>query len=168
MNTSGTFMIYRAKPRDAEAIADFVAAATRGRVEIPAESVLDRFTVKGLLVARDADGQIVGLAGWRAENLVARIDDFLIFPFDLYPSAGKALVERIEKTAQELQCEVCMLFVPLGASPTLVHFYESCGYKRTEAEGLPRVWNETIQEASEQGRYIMLRQLREDLVLRPI
>jgi len=168
MNTSGTFMVYRAKPRDAEAIADFVAAATRGRVEIPAESVLDRFTVKGLLLARDADGQIVGLAGWRAENLVARIDDFLIFPFDLYPSAGKALVERIEKTAQELQCEVCMLFVPLGASPTLVRFYESCGYKRTEAEGLPRVWNETIQEASEQGRYIMLRQLREDLVLRPI
>lgn len=168
MDASGTFTVFRAKPADAQAIADFVAQATGGRVTPPAESVLDRFTIKGLLLVRDTEGQIVGLAGWRAENLVARIDDFLIFPFELYPAAGQALVEHIEEAAQELQCEVCMLFVPFPASPTLLRFFESCGYRRTEVEGLPRVWYETAQEALEQGRYIIMRQLREDLVLRPI
>jgi N-acetylglutamate synthase-like GNAT family acetyltransferase len=129
---------------------------------------MERFGAKGLWLAWDVDGVIVGLAGWRAENLVARIDDFLVHPLELYPTAGKALVERIERAARELQCEVSMVFLPLRASPTLIGFYESCGYKRPETEGLPRVWQETVQEAMERGRYIMMRQLREDLVMRPM
>jgi N-acetylglutamate synthase-like GNAT family acetyltransferase len=168
MDTKETFTVTRAKPSDVEAVANFVTEATRGRVSVPAQSVLERFGAKGLWLVRDAAGSVVGLAGWRAENLVARIDDFLIFPFELYATAGKVLVERIEQAAQELQCEVSVVFVPLRASPKLVSFYESCGYKRPEAEGLPRVWKETVQEATERGRYIMLRQLREDLVMRPI
>lgn len=162
------FKVYRAKPSDAEAVADFVTRATGGRVFVDPQSVLERFGVKGLWLVRDADGQIVGLAGWRAENLVARIDDFLIFPAELYASAGKLLVESIEREAQELQCEVGMFFVPLRAAPQVVAFYESYGYARPELEGLPRVWQATAQEATEQGRYVMVKQLREDLVLRPM
>ena len=158
----------RARPSDAEQIAEFVAEATHGRVSVTADSVLERFGAKGLWLVRDADGGIVGLAGWRAENLVARIDDFLIYPFDLYPSAGRHLVESIEAAAQELQCEAVMLFVPAGASSTLISFFESCGYVRPELEALPRFWQDTVQEATAQGRYIMMRQLREDLVMRPI
>jgi hypothetical protein len=129
---------------------------------------MERFGAKGLWLVRSADDKIKGLAGWRAENLIARIDDFLVFPQELYPSAGRNLIESIEKAAQELQCEVSMFLVPSNASQDLVSFCESCGYERPEPEGLPRVWQETIQEAEEQDRYIMLRQLREGLVLRPI
>jgi N-acetylglutamate synthase-like GNAT family acetyltransferase len=168
MNASGTFKVYRARPSDAEAVADFVAKATHGRVSVDPQSVIERFGVKGLWLVQDAGGQIVALAGWRAENLVARIDDFLVFPPGLFASAGKALVESIEKAAQELQCEVSMLFVPLRTAPGVVAFYESCGYRRPELEGLPRIWQETAQEATEQGRYVMVKQLRPDLVVRPI
>ncbi len=129
---------------------------------------MDRFGAKGLWLVRDATGQIVGLAGWRAENLVARIDDFLIYPYVHFASAGKMLVESIENAANELQCEVCMLFVPLRASPAVIRFYETCGYERPELEGLPRVWQDTVQEATDQGRYILMKKLREDLVVRPI
>ena len=111
---------------------------------------------------------MVGLAGWRAENLIARIDDFLIFPSTLYPTAGRTLVDAIETEARELQCEVSMVLVPLRASPRLIQFYENCGYERPEPEELPRVWQETLTEATTRGRFVMLRQLREDLVLRPI
>lgn len=132
------------------------------------ESVLERFGAKGLWLVRDANEDVVGLAGWRAENLIARIDDFLVFPFEFYESAGKVLLESIENAARELQCEVSMLFVPLDASPRLVSFCRNCGYTRPEGEALPRVWQETIQEAAERDRYLMLKQLREDLVTRPM
>ena len=168
MDTAGTFKVFRARPSDAKRIAEFVTMATRGRVAVDAESVLDRFGAKGLLVVRDAEGWIVGVAGWRAENLIARIDDFLVFPPEMYDTAGRVLMEDIEAAAEELQCEVSMLMVPLRASPTVVGFYEDCGYERPEPESLPRVWQETVQEATEQGRYIMLKRLREDLVMRPI
>jgi len=168
MGTTGTFQVCRAKPSDAQAITGFVASATGGRVSVAPQVVIERFGAKGLWLVRDADGKIVGLAGWRAENLVARIDDFLIFPAGLYTSAGRMLIEGIEKAAQELQCEVSMIFVPLRAAPGVVAFYQTCGYRRPEGEGLPRVWRQTIEEAMERGRFVMLKQLREGLVLRPM
>lgn len=168
MDSSASYQVSRARPSDAEAITEFVAQATRGRVAVDPLSVLERFGTKGLVLARNANGEIVGLAGWRAENLVAQIDDFLVFPPGLYESAGRSLVDSIENAAQELQCEVCMILVPPRASPRLISFYQSCGYERAESEQLPRVWQQTVQEAEEVGRFIMLRQLREDLVRRPI
>jgi N-acetylglutamate synthase-like GNAT family acetyltransferase len=168
MDVAKTFRVARAKPSDAEDVPAFVSQATRGRVTVPAHSVLERFGAKGLWLVRDADAVIVGLAGWRAENLVARIDDFLVYPLELYETAGTHLVENIEQAAQELQCEVSMVFLPLQASPTLTDFFERHGYNRPEMEGLPRAWRETVQEAMERNRYTMMRQLREDLVMRPM
>ncbi len=168
MNTGEAFEIVRAKPSDAADIARFVHEATLGRVSVAPQAVMDRFSIKGLWLVRNTSGKIVGLSGWRAENLIARVDDFLVFPHALYPTAGKALLDAIEEEARELQCEVCMIFVPLRAASSAVNFYRSCGYRRPESEGLPRVWLETVEEATEQGRYIMMKQLREDLVTRPI
>lgn len=172
MITAEMFQVGRARPSDAEAIAEFVSEATRGRVSVDKQKVMDRFGAKGLWLVRQTEGSkegsIVGLAGWRAENLIAHIDDFLVFPASLYDSAGEVLIGSIEQAAQELQCEVSMFFVPLRAASSLVAFYERCGYERVAPEGLPRVWQESIKEAAEQGRFVMLKQLRQDLVLRPI
>ena len=168
MDRIGVFRVSRAKPADAEAIAAFVGEATRGRVSVVPHAVVERFGLKGLWLVRDGSGEIVALAGWRAENLIARVDDFLVHPPNLYTTAGKLLIDKIEKAAYELQCEVCMLFMPVSALPTIVSFCESCGYRRPEPEELPRVWQETVQEATDLGRFILLKQLRQDLVLRPI
>jgi N-acetylglutamate synthase-like GNAT family acetyltransferase len=168
MGKSETFNVYRARPSDAQAIAEFVTAATRGRVSIDNASVVERFSTKGLWLVRDADDKIVGLSGWRAENLVARIDDFLVFPPELLPSAGKALMDNIEEAARELQCEASMFFVPQHISPRTLEFYQSCGYERPQLDVLPRVWQETVREAEGQNRYALLKKLREDLVLRPM
>lgn len=112
MDPSETFTVSRARPADAEAIADFVTRSTRGRISVVPESVVERSGTKGLWLVSDTTQQIVGLAGWRAENLIARIDDFLVFPFELYESAGRALLASIENAAQELRCEVSILLVP--------------------------------------------------------
>lgn len=165
----GTFKVSRARPSDAGAIADFVTRATHGRVSVDPQSVLQRFGVKGMMLAWDDNKQVVGLAGWRAENLIARIDDFLVFPPQLHATAGRLLVAQVEDAAQELQCEVCMFLVPARASSGLIAFYKLCGYERpSELEELPRTWKETALEAESQGRYVMLKQLRQDLILRPM
>jgi len=168
MNTAQTYHVVRTKPSDAPMVAEFVKTATYGRVTVTPQTVMDRFGAKGLWLVQDRHGQIVGLSGWRAENLIARVDDFLVFPPEMYASAGKVLMEAIEQAAQELQCEVCMIFVPLRAAPNVVAFYASCGYRRPELDGLPRVWQETAHEATQQGRHVMIKKLREDLVVRPI
>ena len=168
MDPSMTFKVSRARPADAEVITDFVSRSTHGRISVVPELVVERFGAKGLWLVKDTSQQIVGLAGWRAENLIARIDDFLIFPLELYPSAGKALLTSIEDAAQELRCEVSILLVPWRASQRAVDFYENSGYSRAEPEELPRVWQEMTQEATQQNRYLMLKQLREDLITRPM
>ncbi len=165
----GIFKVNRARPSDAGGIADFVTRATRGRVSVSSQSVLQRFGAKGMMLAWDDNKQVVGLAGWRAENLIARIDDFLVFPPQLHATAGRLLVEKVEDAAQELQCEVSMFFVPARASSGLIAFYKLCGYERPgDLDGLPRTWKETVKDAESQGRYVMLKQLRQDLVLRPM
>ena len=168
MDPSQTFTVNRARPSDAKAIAEFVSQATRGRVTVVPHSVLERFGAKGLWLVRVSGSAIVGLAGWRAENLIARIDDFLVYPFDFYDSAGTVLLEAIENAARELKCEVSVVFVPLRASPEVISFFEKSGYNRPEPSTLPKLWQETVQEATKRGRYIVLKRLREELITRPM
>ncbi len=163
-----TFQVRRAKPEDAQAIANFVSRATGGRVAANASAVMGRLGSKGLWLAQDQTGRIVGLAGWRAEDLVARIDDFLIHPTSLRDTAGKQLLADIEDAARELQCEISLFFIPEQISPASVGFYKSCGYGLIDMDRLPRSWQDAVDEAKEQGRFPLMKRLRQDRVVRPI
>ncbi len=161
------YRVRRARPSDAGAIARFVAEATHGRVNPDRGRVLDRLGSKGLWLVEGEEG-IVGLAGWRTENLVARIDDFLVHPPALRETAGAALLEAIEEAARELQCEVAMIYVPPGVAPGLRAFWERQGYHEGDLSRAPKPWQEAAGEALQQGRSILFKQLREDLVMRPL
>ena len=73
---------------------------------VPYETVVERLGSKAYFLA--TQDQIVALAGWRAENLVGRIDDLVIYPGSARPTAGRALFEQIEKEARKLECEVLL------------------------------------------------------------
>lgn len=160
--------IRRAKPSDAQAVANFVSRATGGRVAADPSAVMQRLGAKGLWIAEVSPGQIVGLAGWRAEDLVARIDDFLVFPADLQDTVGKQLLADIEQAASELQCEISLFFIPKKISPASVGFYKSCGYSLVQEDRLPKSWQEALDEAKKQGRFALMKRLRSDRVVRPI
>lgn len=162
------FKVRRARSDDTKTIAEFVSRATGGRVAASVPAVMSRLGSKGLWIAENPSGQIVGLAGWRAEDLVARIDDFLIYPTSLRDTAGKKLLEDIEEAARELQCEISLFFIPKQISPASVGFYKSCGYGLIDMDRLPRSWQEAVDEAKAQGRYPLMKRLRSDRVVRPI
>ncbi len=157
--------VRRARPDDAGAIGNFLAQATRGRLVVPYEQVVERLGTKAYFLA--VADQIVGLVGWRAENLVGRVDDVIIHPAAMRPTAGRALFEQIEQEARKLECEVLMLFVPTHIAAAAVVFYESLGFSRRRMEDVPLPWRQAAGEFNGGDHFVMAKQLRE-LVMKPI
>ncbi|HEY4689238.1 MAG TPA: GNAT family N-acetyltransferase [Anaerolineae bacterium] len=159
-------MVKRARPVDAAAIADLVSAATKGRLQTTEDEVIDRMGTRGFFVAHA--GSLVGLAGWTAENLVARIEDFFVHPLDMRPTAGRELLNAVEDAARELECEAALLLVSRGVSTSAMTFFESCGYTYKKPEDLPEAWRESAQAVLSDDNVVLVKQLRANLVRQPI
>jgi N-acetylglutamate synthase-like GNAT family acetyltransferase len=157
--------VRRARPDDAGAIGNFLSKATRGRVVVPYEEVVERLGSKAYFLA--STDEIVALAGWRAENLVGRVDDLVIYPGSLRPSVGRALFEQVEKEARKLECEVLLLYIPVNAAQAAVVFYQSLGYQRRLLHDIPEPWRQAIDEFPGETHFVMAKQLRE-LITKPI
>ncbi len=160
-----TIKVRRVRPDDAGAIGNFLAQATRGRIVVPYEEVVERLGNKAFFLGMT--DHIVGLAGWRAENLVGRIEDLVIHPAELRPQVGRALFDAIEKEARQLECEVILLFVPNAVSASAVTFYQSLGFGRRLLEDIPLPWRQAANEFTAPDHFVMAKQLRE-LVMKPI
>jgi len=158
--------VRRAKLSDATAIASFLSDATRGRITADRAEVQERLGAKGFFLAQTT--RIVGLAGMHVENLVARIEEFIVHPPSFRSVAGKALLDNIESEANRLNCEVVLLFVHVDASPTAYDFYQSCGYQEQEMNTWPPAWLASAEEFGGADRFVMAKRLREELVTRPI
>ncbi len=160
-------MVRRARPIDAAPMAELASTATRGRLRATEDETLDRLGTRGFFVAH-RDGLLVGLAGWTAENLVARVEDFIVHPVDGRPTAGRDLLNAVEDAARELQCEAVLLLVARSASAGAVTFFESCGYAYKQLAEMPEAWRESASEVLSDDRLVLVKQLRADLVRHPI
>jgi N-acetylglutamate synthase-like GNAT family acetyltransferase len=158
--------VRRAKLSDATAIASFLSDATRGRISADRPQVQERLGAKGFFLAQTT--RIVGLGGMRVENLVARVEEFIVHPPSLRPVAGKALLDNIESEANRLNCEVVLLFIHVDAAPAAYEFYQSCGYQEQEMSAWPPAWRTSAEEFGGADRFVMSKRLREELVTRPI
>jgi N-acetylglutamate synthase-like GNAT family acetyltransferase len=165
MADTSPIKVRRVRPDDAGGIGNFLAQATHGRLVVPYEEVVERLGNKAFFLAMT--DQIVGLAGWTAENLVASIDDLVVHPAAMRTTVGRALFETIEKEAHKLECEVLLLFVPTNASAAAVTFYESFGFRRRLVDEVPVPWRLAIEDFKVEQCFVMAKQLRE-LVMKPI
>jgi len=130
--------------------------------------VIERFGNVGLMVAEQA-GDLVGMLGWRAENLVVRVSDFMLSPIPESVAAGRALLSEMEQAAIELQCEVALLFPPRPYSTKLIEFCRTLGYEPQVVASLPRVWQEAAREARMgDDDTVLVKQLRAGRVSRPL
>jgi N-acetylglutamate synthase-like GNAT family acetyltransferase len=160
-------VVKRARHVDAEPIAKLVAEATGGRIRPTEEDVIDRMGLRGFFVVT-ADRNLVGVVGWTAENLVARVEDYAVHPISMRPIAGRELLVEVENAARELECEAALLLVARGASIDVVTFYESCGYSFRPLAEMPDAWRESATEVVSDDRFVMVKQLRAELVSQPI
>ncbi len=158
--------VRRAKLSDASAIASFLSDATRGRITADRTQVQERLGAKGYFLAQTT--RIVGLAGIHVENLVARVEDFIVHPASLRPVVAKAMLENIEADAEQLHCEVVLRFVHVDAASSAIELYKRCGYEEQDMTDWPPAWHQSAEEFAGADRFVMMKRLSTELVTRPI
>jgi dephospho-CoA kinase len=161
------FALQRGRPRDAQKIAELITRLSRGKRSMSREQVMNDFGDKAFLLLT-MSGELVGVAGWQVENLVARTTDLYLDPKAPAERALPLLLSEIERASGELQCEASLVFPPIE----LVGFdavWKQSGYERRTPESLGvQAWTDAALESMPKGSALFFKQLRADRVLRPI
>jgi N-acetylglutamate synthase-like GNAT family acetyltransferase len=172
---SGEMRVRRAKRADAPAIATLVKKASRSRVQVGESDVMEWLFSKGLWVATQGaspaeaeEEAVVGVAAWQAENLLSVTDVFYVSPARLRARAGGRLLETLEAEASVLMCEANVIVLPTEASEAVRTFLQQQGYEPREFETLHRIWREVLGEFVKDEMDLMVKQLRERMVMVPI
>lgn len=163
----GAFSLQRGKPRDSQTIADLLTRLSKGRRTLNRDQVMEAFGEKAFLLLRSGE-ELVGIAGWQVENLVARTTDLYLDPKTPVDKALPLLLGEVEKASSDLQCEASLVFPPME----LVGFdsvWKHIGYERRSPDTLGvQAWTDAALESMPQGSALFFKQLRADRVLRPI
>jgi dephospho-CoA kinase len=132
-----------------------------------AEDVMAAFGEKAFLLLK-SDQNLVGLAGWQVENLVARVSDVYLEPGLVLGDAIRVLMSAIEVASRELQSEALLVFLPphLGRHNAV---WVALGYTTRNPQELKiGAWEEAALESMPVGTVMYFKQLRRDRVLRPV
>jgi dephospho-CoA kinase len=164
---SGSLSLQRAKPRDAQKIADLITRLSRGRRAMTHDQAMEAFGDKAFLLVQMGQAP-VGIVGWQVENLVARVTDLYLDPRVPVDQALSLMIREVERASGDLQCEAALIFPPLD----LVGFdavWKQLGYARRAPDQLGvQAWEDAALESMPRGTALFFKQLRTDRVLRPI
>jgi len=163
----GELIVEKARPRNAAEIATLISRLSDGKVNPNSEDIMAAFGEKAFLFLK-LDGKPVGIVGWQVENLVERTDEVYLEPGQPLSKAMQALLNEVERTSRDLQCEAALLFLPPELSRQ-EDVWKSLGYEPRTIEALGvRAWQEAAQETMGDGETLFFKQLRKDRVLRPV
>lgn len=160
-----SFDIKRPRPADFEKIAQLInqisgSALTR-------DSIMAKFAEKTYLLA-EADDQAMGVIAFVVENLVTRVDEFLINPTAPLDAVGKGLIDAMEKASSDLQSEIAFVFLPTQDA-THKAIFMAQGYEEKHPDEIRYpAWREAVNEFKPENTVLLSKRLRESLVLKPI
>lgn len=161
------FGVQRARPGQANEIATLITRLSNDRQKLTHDDVMAAFSEKAFLLLKK-DAQIVGVAGWQVENLIARTDSIYIEVTVPFEKAVRVLMDDVERASRELQCEVSLLFI----APEMTvksPIWGELGYKEGSIQSLGvRAWQEAALESMPEGSKMYYKQLRADRVLHPV
>jgi dephospho-CoA kinase len=163
----GELAVQRGRPHDSANIGALITRLSGGTRPQTADDIMAAFGEKAFLLLT-ADKNLVGLAGWQVENLVARTTDVYVDAEIPLAQALKALINEVETASHDLQCEACLIFLPpqLAVQEAI---WKELGYERRTAHSLGvRAWQEAAVESMPANTIMLFKQLRQDRVLRPI
>lgn len=151
-------IVRRARPTDIPAILLLIHQATGGSVKMTRGELLMALGDRGYLIGQQGTA-ISAIAGWTAVDQVAAIDQLFVYPAEAVEKTGAAILREIEKTANELLCEVILAF-PMEDDPEEIHrLLESTGFEYVDPRSIPNMWREAVAEHSSNTDWIMLKQL---------
>jgi dephospho-CoA kinase len=165
---AATVRVRRGMPSDATTIASFIKYATRGKVALARSDVVAAFGDKAYLMA-DYGGHLAAIAGWKVENLVARVDEMYVAPNAPLDKLAPAMLEAVENASRELQSEAALVFVPPALAKDAAQALAGRGFLPTALDQLRvAAWVEAARESMPPGASMLFKKLRDDRVLRPI
>jgi dephospho-CoA kinase len=164
---AGSLSLQRGKPRDAQKIADLITRLSKGKQTMTSEDAMEAFGEKAFLLLL-MNSELVGIAGWQVENLVARTTDLFLDHKIPPDKALPLMLHEVERASGDLQCEAALVFPPMD----LVGFdsvWKQLGYERRSPDALGvQAWEDAALESMPKGAALFFKQLRTDRVLRPI
>jgi len=162
-------LVRRGMPSNADGIARFIGSVTGKNVT--RADVMAVFGPKSYLIGEDKQKNIVAVIGWQVENLITRTDELYIGADSPRDSVIPPLLKAMENAASQLQSEVSFIFLP-GNTPTdILQAILNTGYKPLVLEEIKVLaWREAVREVMVSGGTLraMMKQLRADLVMKPI
>ena len=159
--------VRRARKADVPGIVALVRQATQGKSPVDEAKVLDWLFGKGLLVAA-YDGQVVGVAAWLTENLLSVTDVFFVYPAKLRAEAGGRLLAAIETEVNVLMSEANVMILPPHTSKAVRTFLSKQGYEAKTYQELHRIWREVLSDFVADQPDLMVKRLREKMIMAPI
>ncbi len=164
---SVSLTVQRARPSQAEQIAQLVGRVSNGEKQMTRSDVMEAFGEKAFLLLFRGE-MPVGLIGWQVENLVTRTTDFYLENGVPLAEAAEQLIKQVEETSRELQSEASLLFLPVDFVED-DGIWRDLGYEKSSIDALSvRAWKEAARESFVPGTELYFKQLRVDRVLRPI
>jgi dephospho-CoA kinase len=160
--------VRRGKPSDASTIAAFIKLASGGRRDLSRGDVIAAFGDKAYMLA-DYDGHLGAIAGFKVENLVARIDEVYFGHDAPLEVLAAPLLRAVEDASRDLLCEASLAFFPLPMMSSATQALRASGYAPQVPEKLGvDAWREAARESMPSGTGMLYKKLREDRVLRPV
>jgi dephospho-CoA kinase len=158
--------IKRGTPRNVDEIAGLLASLSQR--EVSRMDVMMAFGQKSYLLAQ-ANGQNVGLVGFQVENLITRVDEFLLRPDAAQASVVKELIEAVEAASRDLQSEIGFFFLPAASTPPVLEAFANMGYAEQELDQIKvPAWREAARESRPEDSVIYAKKLRSERVLKPL
>lgn len=159
-------VVRRARRRDIAAIAGIINSSGWLTGSVTQADVADMLLEKGYLLAISRTG--AALVGWQTENLVNCADDFFVYLPDAAIELGTPLLEKLEASARELECEVSVVLIPEEGRSALEPLLSNCGYKNKGLTELDKTWMEVLTPflAKDQD-HVWVKRLKEDRVTMP-
>jgi N-acetylglutamate synthase-like GNAT family acetyltransferase len=167
MSQEQAIEVRRATREDVAAIAALVREASESRNQSDEAEVLDWLFGKGVLVAIQ-EGVLLGMTAWQAENLVAVTDVFQVSPAHLPSEAGERLLEVVETEARTLMCEANVVVLPAWTPEALRALLQRQGYEPRPLDDLHRIWREVLRGFVSDDRDVMVKRLRDRMVMVPM
>jgi N-acetylglutamate synthase-like GNAT family acetyltransferase len=164
---SEEIQVRRAKRDDLAAIAALVGRATRSKIRVDEADVMEWLFSKGLWVAVQGE-TVVGVATCQTENLLSVTDTFYVSPARLRPRAGGQLLDAVEAEVGTLMCEANVMLLPLWTSKTVRTFLKRHGYEPKQFDELHRIWREVLSGFDLEDMDLVVKQLRDRMVMVPI
>jgi dephospho-CoA kinase len=159
--------VRRAKRTDLQAMAELIAAGTKGAVDPDLSQMMELLFSRAYLVATSGE-YIVGIAGWQTENLIAGLQDFFVLRDNLWPTAGQQMLAKIHEEVDSLSCEVSLIFVLKAAGSEPIEFFKSQGYEEIEGKDLGYMWKDAALEWQPENSILLYKKLRDQRIMVPM